>query len=140
MPELTIKIRNKHPIYEHEAIVCGNSDYVVRWDLDEEWAEYAVKTMRVVYLDGTTHDVVFTGDTVAMPIITVPGAILVGIYAGDMHSTTSAVWTAQSSIYTKGGTPVPPPRKCVCPAYGNAEGRQDQGPQGRQRRPRTGGA
>lgn len=130
MPELTIKIRNKRPIYDHEAIVCGNSDYVVRWDLDEEWAEYAAKTMRVVCFDGTTHDVVFTGDTVALPIITVPGAILVGIYAGDLHSTTSAVWLAQPSIYTKGGTPVSPPRKCVCTAYGNAKGRQDQGSQG----------
>ena len=46
MPELKITIRNKRASGTG-TIVCGNSDYTVLWDLDEEWASFDTKTMRV---------------------------------------------------------------------------------------------
>ena len=39
MPELKITIRNKRASGTG-TIVCGNSDYTVLWDLDEEWASF----------------------------------------------------------------------------------------------------
>ena len=40
-------------------MICGNSDYTVAWDLDQEWTPYDTKTMRVNLADGTYQDVVF---------------------------------------------------------------------------------
>ena len=45
MPEIKIKIRDKRA-GGTGTIICGNSDYTVVWDLDEEWTPYDTKTMR----------------------------------------------------------------------------------------------
>lgn len=64
--ELTVKVRKKVAQGCGRRIVCANSDYTVRFDLDEEWSGYAAKTMRVDYGNGTYTDVVFTGETAAL--------------------------------------------------------------------------
>lgn len=88
--------------------VCGNSDYVVSFDFDAEWDAYSVKTARFVH-NGTYTDVVFTGNQCAMPVIHKAYGIYVGVYAGDLRTTTPAHIPSAASILSAEGTPAAPP-------------------------------
>ena len=107
MPEIKIKVRDKCAEGEG-VIICNNSDYTVVWDLDEEWTPYDTKTMRVNLADGTYQDVVFTGNTAALPVLTASGWVSVGLYAGDIHTSRAARLLALSSVLTPGGSPSAP--------------------------------
>ena len=107
MPEIKIKVRDKCAEGEG-VIICNNSDYTVVWDLDEEWTPYDTKTMRVNLADGTYQDVVFTGNTAALPVLSTPGWVSVGLYAGDLHTSRAARLLALSSVLTPGGSPAAP--------------------------------
>ena len=107
MPEININVRDK--CAEGEGVViCNNSDYAVVWDLDEEWTPYDAKTMRVNLADGTYQDVVFTGDTATLPVLTASGWVSVGLYAGDIHTSRASRLLALSSVLTPGGSPAAP--------------------------------
>lgn len=107
MPEINIKVRDKCAEGEG-VIICNNSDYTVVWDLDGEWTPYDTKTMRVNLADGTYQDVVFTGDTATLPVLTASGWVSVGLYAGDLHTSRAARLLALSSVLTPGGSPAAP--------------------------------
>lgn len=107
MPEIEIKIRDKRA-GGTGTVICGNSDYTVAWDLDEEWTPYDTKTMRVNLADGTYQDVVFTGNTAALPVLSTPGWASVGLYAGDLHTSRAADLRVLSSVTTPGGAPADP--------------------------------
>ena len=106
--ELTVKVRKKVAQGCGRRIVCANSDYTVRFDLDEEWSGYAAKTMRVDYGNGTYTDVVFTGETAALPVIRGRRMIRIGLYAGNIHTTTPAAYECEESISDAGGIPAAP--------------------------------
>lgn len=107
MPEININVRDK--CAEGEGVViCNNSDYAVVWDLDEEWTPYDAKTMRVNLADGTYQDVVFSGDTAALPVLSTPGWASVGLYAGDLHTSRAADLRVLPSVTTPGGAPADP--------------------------------
>lgn len=107
MPEINIKVRDKCAEGEG-VIICNNSDYTVLWDLDEEWTPYDTKTMRVNLADGTYQDVVFTGNSAPLPVLTASGWVSVGLYAGDIHTSRAARLLALSSVLTPGGSPAAP--------------------------------
>ena len=107
MPEINIKVRDKCAKGEG-VIICNNSDYTVVWDLDEEWTPYDTKTMRVNLADGTYQDVVFTGNTATLPVLTASGWVSVGLHAGDIHTSRAARLLALSSVLTPGGSPAAP--------------------------------
>lgn len=107
MPEIKIKIRDKRA-GGTGTVICGNSDYTVAWDLDQEWEPYSAKTMRVNLADGTYQDVVFTGNTAALPVLSTPGWASVGLYAGDLHTSRAADLRVLPSVTTPGGTPADP--------------------------------
>lgn len=107
MPEIKIKIRDKRA-GGTGTVICGNSDYTVVWDLDDEWTPYGTKTMRVNLADGTYQDVVFTGDTAALPVLSTPGWASVGLYAGDLHTSRAADLRVLPSVTTPGGAPADP--------------------------------
>lgn len=107
MPEIKIKIRDKRA-GGTGTVICGNSDYTVAWDLDEEWMPYDTKTMRVNLADGTYQDVVFTGNTAALPVLSTPGWASVGLYAGDLHTSRAADLRVLPSVTTPGGAPADP--------------------------------
>ena len=106
--ELKVKVRKKVAQGCGRRIVCANSDYTVRFDLDEEWSGYAAKTMRVDYGNGTYTDVVFTGETAALPVIRGRRMIRIGLYAGNIHTTTPAAYECEESISDAGGIPAAP--------------------------------
>lgn len=88
--------------------ICGNSDYIINFDFDAEWDAYGVKTARFVH-DGSYIDVVFTGNQCAMPVIRKAYGIYVGVYAGDLRTTTAAHIPSVPSILSADGTPAEPP-------------------------------
>lgn len=74
-------------------IVCGNSDYTVRFLFDSEWGAYIAKTAEFRYWrDGERKraEVFFEGDTVSVPILRDIDEVEIGVYAGDLHTTTPA--------------------------------------------------
>lgn len=109
MPDINIAVTDKRPVCTAgTTVVCDNSDYIVHWDLDAEWSAYDTKTMRVVYMDSTYADTVFTGDSVAMPPVPVPGCVQIGLYAGDIHTSRMALLRALSSVRSASGAPANP--------------------------------
>lgn len=87
--------------------VCGNDDFVINFDFDSEWDQYDVKTARFTY-GGNYVDVVFTGNTCAVPIITNVYRFKVGVFAGDLSTTTPVLISASKSILCETGTPAAP--------------------------------
>lgn len=109
MPDISITVTDKRPVCTAgTTVVCDNSDYVVHWDLDAEWSAYDTKTMRVIYMDGTYADTVFSGDSVALPPVPVPGCVQIGLYAGDIHTSRMALLRALSSVRSASGAPANP--------------------------------
>lgn len=109
MPDISITVTDKRPVCTAgTTVVCDNSDYIVHWDLDAEWSAYDAKTMRVIYMDSTYADIVFSGDSVALPPVPVPGCVQLGLYAGDIHTSRMAFLRALSSVRSASGAPANP--------------------------------
>ena len=94
MPEITIRVREKKAeALDDPTIICGNSDYTLTFDLDSEWSEYATKTARFNYVRNGVRlhqDVVFTGSACAAPAMHDVYEVAVGLYAGNIKTSTPA--------------------------------------------------
>lgn len=88
--------------------ICGNSDYIIRFSFDAEWDEYDKKTARFEY-GGKYQDVVFTGNECPVPIISDTYNFNVGVFAGDLCTTTPAYIPCKKSILCGAGVPADPP-------------------------------
>lgn len=110
MHYINITVREKSARADDRArIVCGNSDYAVRFDFDEEWEAYDLKTARFITEGGFFTDVQFTGSDCAVPVLTGTRTLLVGVFAGDVRTTTPAYIPAIPCITDNGRTPAAPP-------------------------------
>ena len=87
--------------------VCGNSDYTITFFFDEEWKDHDPKTARFQYNGGYT-DIVFEGSVCNMPIIENAHIVEIGVFAGNLHTTTAARLPLRKSILSDGGTPIDP--------------------------------
>lgn len=109
---ITIRITDKHASVEGAPIiVCGNSSYLIKFIFDAEWDAQATKTARFVYVqDGQTKyvDKIFTGDTVPVPVLSNTKKVLVGVYAGNLQTSTSARIPCELSIRCHTGAPADP--------------------------------
>lgn len=108
MPRIIdVTIRDKIAVADSTVYVCGNSDYTIRFDLDAEWAAYDTKTARFVY--GSRYiDVVFDGNECQVPIIANAYGLNVGVFAGNLHTTTPAYIRTERSILCGAGAPAAP--------------------------------
>ena len=105
---INITVRNKVAVnHAQDRYVCGNSDFVVRFDFDAEWDAYDTKTARFVYTGGY-QEKVFTGNECPVPIISNVCVVEVGVYAGNLCTTTAAYVPAKKSILCGGGVPAAP--------------------------------
>ena len=105
---IKISVNNKiATLQDNVLIINGNSDYVIKFDFDAEWDAYETKTARFVTARGYT-DVVFSGDEVALPVIIDAISVRVGVYAGNLHTTTPAVIFCRRCITDGSGSPVEP--------------------------------
>ena len=107
MPNIQINIKNKVARADRAIIVCDNSDYTAVFDFDDEWSAYDTKTARFVYC-GTYTDVVFTGNSCPIPEIHDTRSLTIGVYAGDLHTTTPAYISCVPSILCGNGIPADP--------------------------------
>ena len=89
--------------------VCDNGDYTIHFDFDSEWDEFGVKTMRINY-SGYSVDMAFSNNECVLPVIEDMGPVEIGVFAGDLHTTTPASIPFIRSIKSTGGKipdPVP---------------------------------
>lgn len=127
---ISITVRDKVAVTaDRTRYVCGNSDYVIRFDFDEEWNDYDTKTARFVY-GGNHQERVFSGNECPIPIIGGVGVFEVGVYAGNLHTTTPAIVPADKSILCKQGMPADPTPNVYAQLMEMIEGARLQGPQG----------
>lgn len=88
--------------------ICDNSDFIIKFNFDAEWDAYDSKTARFCY-NSKYVDTVFTGDSCAIPIISDTNDISIGVYAGNLHTTTPALVLCEKSILGGSGFPADPP-------------------------------
>ena len=94
MREISITVRDRvAAVSGSPEIVCGNSDYTAVFDLDAEWDAYPVKIARVVWKDEDTgkmlyQDVLFEGNRAVLPPVSRTTQIWLGIFSGDIRTTT----------------------------------------------------
>ena len=115
MPDIQITVRNKIAQTQNAPeIVCGNNDYTAIFDFDAEWSDYDAKTARFIWRDILTgrmryKDTLFTGSSVSMPVVYNTYQILIGVYAGDIRTTTPAAVPCARCITDNQPAHDPPP-------------------------------
>lgn len=87
--------------------ICGNSDFVVGFAFDDEWKEFEAKTARFIH-GGEHTDIVFTGNECKVPKILNVKRMEVGVFAGDLYTTTPAFVQCRKSILCDSGAPADP--------------------------------
>lgn len=103
MPNINITVAGKIAtnMTPGVVVVCGNGDYTVNFDFDNEWAAEAERIARFAYTrDGKNYsqDKPFTGNSVAMPAMKNVSSVLVGVYTANMRTTTPAKVLCDRSI------------------------------------------
>lgn len=103
MGNIRVSVRNKIAtnMTPDEIIVCGNSDYSVTFDFDEEWSAFPDRVALFTYYQGNkkfVKDRIFTGNTVSVPVLSGIDYVLVGVYAGNLNTTTPARVLCRKSI------------------------------------------
>ncbi len=114
MPYLDISVKNKIAVAKSdERIVCNNSDYGIRFDFDAEWEAHALKTVQFRWFrqcEGwKKHEEVISGDECPVPMIDNARWLYVGVYAGDLRTTTEAEIGCRLSALSGEGVPHDPP-------------------------------
>lgn len=106
MKTLHVSVVGKVATYQNRDgdIVCGNSDYQIVFAFDSDWDSYTEKTARFIW-NGQYVDVDFSSGTCPVPIITGTTLVEIGVYAGNLSTTTSAIIPAKKSILCGGETP-----------------------------------
>ena len=99
MKILNITVTNKIATYFQRdgVIVCGNNDYKIKFTFDSEWDDHAKKTARFIW-NGQYYDKEFEGNECDVPIISGATEVTVGVYAGDLSTTTPATIPCKKSI------------------------------------------
>lgn len=101
--EILITVRGQHARGDGTCIVCGNSGYAVRFDLDEAWQPEGKKTMLVVCESGACYAVGFTGLTAPLPALYQTGSVRIGLLAGEVCTSTGALFSCCPSIQDEAG-------------------------------------
>lgn len=112
--QIGVTVKNKIAAGDGSIIVCGNKHYSVKFAFDDEWSAYDEKTMRVRF-SGAYIDVPFTGDTAPLPIITNTIVCEVGVYAGNLETTTPAYFDCKKSILCNSGQQIIPVEPVIEP-------------------------
>ena len=88
-------------------IVCNNSDYKVVFHFDDEWSRFPLKTAVIEY--GKYRETrIFEGNECELPPIVKARVAKVGVFAGEIHTTTPAVIECEKSILDGEGLPPDP--------------------------------
>lgn len=105
--DIIVQSKIARPLDPKCYIVCGNSDYIINFSFDEEWEEHDAKTARFAF-GGKYIDVVFTGNQCPAPILSDTVAVGIGVFAGNLRTTTPALVNCRKSALCDGGAPAAP--------------------------------
>ena len=100
MPQLLIKIKDKIAKPLNNCVICDNSDYTVKFIFDEEWEKEPLRIARFIW-NKQYVDVQFTGDTCEVPVVSKTNNLAIGVYAGDLRTTTPAILACHMSILSE---------------------------------------
>lgn len=113
MKTLHAKVSDKKLEYRNAdgAIVCGNNDYKLEFEFDEEWDAHDNKKARF-FVNGEYKDVAITGNVCSVPVVSKVGKIEVGVYVPDELATTADTIPCALSCLCKDATAgfVPQPK------------------------------
>lgn len=94
MPTIDIIIRDKTAsAVNPPCIVCGNSDYNVKFNFDEEWQAHTNKIGVFAYNrcgEWQSEKVLFEGDICPVPALHGVRSVWIGVTAGDVRTSTPA--------------------------------------------------
>lgn len=94
MKTLNITVNNKIATYNKRggAIVCGNSDYQIKFTFDDEWGENTLKKARFKW-NGVHEDVIISNEdgTCPVPVLKKTTQVEVGVFIEGLSTTTDAV-------------------------------------------------
>lgn len=108
MKYMHISVRNAVACQRDKtAYICGDGDFAVVFELDGEWDGFPVKTARFQTENGFT-DVSFRGDTCPIPVIPYARRLEIGVYAGNLKTTTPASVFLKPGIRSAWGAPEEP--------------------------------
>jgi hypothetical protein len=93
-------------------VVCGNSDYVIDFEFDEEWSTHDLKTA-IFVVNGQSTEQVFTGNVCEMPVFQNTLMAWVGVFAGTINdgtlsTSTPALVHCKPCITDGDNLPLPP--------------------------------
>lgn len=112
MPTINVTVRNRIATAQRwQCIICGNSDYIVDFDLDDEWNDMPNKVaVFVINARGNIrHErVLFDGSTCGIPVLRGVNMVDIGIEAGDIRTTTPAHVKCEACITDRAGMPQEP--------------------------------
>lgn len=110
--QLVIEVRDKIATLKSKNfnLVGGNSDYDVVFDFDDDWEDYPTKTAVFVFGKGVPVFQIFEGNVCKGVAINGATMCLIGAFAGDIKTTTSAEVECvyKSILDDANGTPEPP--------------------------------
>lgn len=112
MPTINVTVRNRIATAQRwQCIICGNSDYIVDFDLDDEWNDMPNKVAVFVTnaRGNIRHErVLFDGSTCGIPVLRGVNIVDIGIEAGDIRTTTPAHVKCEACIADNAGLPQEP--------------------------------
>lgn len=110
--QLNIEVRDKVATLKSKNfnLVGGNNDYDVVFDFDKDWENYTAKTAVFVFGKGKPVYQVFEGNVCEGVAIYDATMCLIGVFAGDISTTTPAMVDCvyRSILDEANGTPEPP--------------------------------
>lgn len=100
MHQLTVDVVNCIATGNQGRIVCGNSNYKIKFNFDSEWDGYETKT--ALFRWGNKFEIVkhvpFSGSECEVPRMLDTVGFKVGVYSGDKSTTTPAYFGADPCI------------------------------------------
>ena len=108
MKEIHISVREGVAVQtDHTPYITGDGEYRVIFDLGEEWEDHPLRTARF-QTEGNYVDVVFRGNQCRVPVFTYARTLEVGIFAGNLRTTTPARIFLREGIRSAWGSPEAP--------------------------------
>lgn len=106
--EIHISVQDRVAYQSDKTVyLCGDGDFAAVFDFDAEWAQLPVRTARFQTENGYT-DVVFRGNRCPVPVLNYARKLEIGVYAGNVHTTTPARISLREGIRAAWGTPEDP--------------------------------
>lgn len=114
MHTIQVSVRDKIATQtDGTVIINGNSDYIIEFDFDAEWADLNNKVGIFAFNDAAAHKwayqtVMFSGNSCTVPILRDIHCVYVGVTAGNVRVTTPAKVQCRLSISDYADTEEPP--------------------------------